>query len=49
MPVVIKKVPFATILATAVITAILKVYSVSIMIDLIKHYLVSTKSRVTPK
>ena len=44
MPVVIKKVSFTTILATAVITAVLKIYSVSIMILLIKHYLVPTKS-----
>ena len=49
MPVVIKEVPFTTILTTAVITAILEIYSVSIMIHLIKHYLVSTQSKVTPK
>ena len=46
---VIKKVPFTTILSTEVITAILKVYSVSMMIHLIKHYLVSTQPKVTPK
>ena len=44
MPVVIKKVSFTTILATAAITAVLKIYSVSIMILLIKHCLVPTKS-----
>ena len=49
MLVVMKEVPFTTILRTAVITAILKINSVSIMIHLIKHYLVSTQSRVTPK
>ena len=47
MPVVIKKVPFTTILATAIITATLKIYFVSIMIHLIKHYWVSTQSKVT--
>ena len=49
MLVVMKEVPFTTILRTAVITAISKINSVSIMIHLIKHYLVSTQSRVTPK
>ena len=47
MHVVIRKVPFMTILTTAVITATLKIYSVSIMIHFIKHYLVSTQSKVT--
>ena len=46
---VMKEVPFMTILRTAVITAILKIFSVSIMIHLIKHYSVSTQSKVTPK
>ena len=32
MPVVIKKVSFTTTLATAVITAVLKIYSVSIIV-----------------
>ena len=49
MLLVMKEVPFMTILRTAVITAILKIYSVSIIIHLIKHYLVSTQSKVTPK
>ena len=49
MPVVIKKVPFTTIFTTTVITATLKIYSISIMIYLIKHYLVSTQSKLTPK
>ena len=49
MLVVMKEVPFITILRTAVITAILKIYPVSIMIHLIKHYSVSTQSKVTPK
>ena len=49
MLVVMKEVPFMTILRTAVITAKLKIYLVSIMIHLIKHYLVSTQSKVTPK
>ena len=49
MIVVMKEVPFMIILRTVVITAILKIYSVSIMIHLIKHYLVSTQSKVTPK
>ena len=49
MLVVMKEVPFMTILRTAVITAILKIYPVSIMIHLIKHYSVSTQSKVTPK
>ena len=49
MLVVMKEVPFTTILRTAVITAISKINSVSIMIHLITHYLVSTQSRVTPK
>ena len=40
MLVVMKEVPFTTILRTAVI---------SIMIYLIKHYLVSTHSKGTPK
>ena len=44
MPVVIKKMSFTTTLATAVITAVLKIYSVSIMIHLIKHCLVPTQS-----
>ena len=44
-----KKVPFTTILTTAVIIAILKIFSVSILIHLIKHYLLSTQSKVTPK
>ena len=44
MLVVINKVPFTTILTTVVVTAILKIYSVSITIDFIKHYLVSTQS-----
>ena len=35
------------ILTTAVIIAILKIYSVSIMVYLIKYYLVSTQSKVT--
>ena len=46
---VMKEVPFMIILRTVVITAILKIYSVSIMIHLIKHYLISTQSKVTPK
>ena len=49
MLVMMKEVPFMTILRTAVITAILKIYPVSIMIHLIKHYSVSTQSKVTPK
>ena len=49
MPVVIKKRPFTIILAAVVITAILKFYSVSIIIHLIKHYLVLTRSEVTSK
>ena len=49
MLVVMKKVPSTTILRTAVTTAIVKINSVSIMIHLIKHYLVSTQSKVTPK
>ena len=49
MLVVIKEVPFTTISRTAVVTAILKINSVSIMIHLIKHCLVSTQSKVTPK
>ena len=49
MLVVMKEVPFMTILRTAVVTAILKIYPVSIMIHLIKHYSVSTQSKVTPK
>ena len=49
MIVVMKEVPFMIILRTVVITAILKIYSVSIMIHLIKHYLISTHSKVTPK
>ena len=48
MLVVMKERSFTTILKTAVITAILKIYSVS-MIHFIKHYLVSTQSEVTPK
>ena len=48
MLLVMKEVPFMTILRTAVFTAILKIYSVSI-IHLIKHYLVSTQSKVKPK
>ena len=36
---VINKVSFMTILTTVVIAAILKIYSVSMMIHLIKHYL----------
>ena len=47
--VVIKEKPFTTILGNAVVAAILKIFSVSIMIPLIKHYLVSTPSKVTPK
>ena len=35
---VMKKVPFMTILRTAVITAILKIFPDLIMIHLIKHY-----------
>ena len=42
MLVVMKERSFTTTLKTAVITAILKIYSVSIMIHFIKHYLVST-------
>ena len=42
MLVMMKEVPFTTILRTAVITAILKIYSVSIMIHFLKHYLVSS-------
>ena len=49
MLVVIKEVPFTTISRTAVVTAILKINSVSIMIHLVKHYIVSTQSKVTPK
>ena len=49
MLLVMKEVPFMTILRTAVITTILKIYSVSITIHFIKHYLVSTQSKVTPK
>ena len=49
MPLVIKKVPFATTLRTEVITVTLNIYSLSIMNYLIKHYLVSTQSKVTPK
>ena len=49
MLVVMKEVPFTTILRTAVNTAILKIYYVSIMIHLIKHYLVSTHPKVIPK
>ena len=49
MLVVIKEVPFTTISRTAVVTAILKINSVSIMIHLIKHYLMPTQSKVTPK
>ena len=49
MLLVIKEVPFTTISRTAVVTAILKINSVSIMIHLIKHYIVSTQSKVTPK
>ena len=49
MLVVIKEVPFTTISRTAVVTAILKINSVSIMIHLIKHYIVLTQSKVTPK
>ena len=45
MLVVMKEVPFMTILRTAVITAILKIYPVSIMIHLIKHYSVSTQPK----
>ena len=44
MPAVIKKMSFTTTLEIAVITAVLKIYSVSIMIHLIKHYLVPTQS-----
>ena len=47
--VVIKEKPFTTILGNAAVAAILKIFSVSIMIPLIKHYLVSTPSKVTPK
>ena len=46
---VMKEVPFMTMLRTAVITGILKIFSVSIIIHLIKHYSVSTQSEVTPK
>ena len=46
---VMKEVPFMTILRPAVIIAILKIFSVSIMIHLIKHYSVSTQSKATPK
>ena len=46
---VMKDVPFMTILRTAVVIAILKILSVSLMIHLIKHYSVSTQSKVTPK
>ena len=49
MLVVIKEVPFTTILRTAVVTAILKINSVSIMIHSIKDYLVPTQFKVTPK
>ena len=49
MLVVMKEVPSRTILRTTVTTAIVKINSVSIMIHLIKHYLVSTQSKVTPK
>ena len=49
MLLVMKEVPFTTILRTVVITVILKIYSVSIIIHLIKHYLVSTQSQVTLK
>ena len=42
MLVMMKEVPFTTILRTAVITAILKIYSVSIIIHFLKHYLVSS-------
>ena len=49
MPLVIKKVPFTTTLTTEVITVTLNIYSLSIMNYLIKHYLVSTQSKVTPK
>ena len=44
-----KESAITTILTTAVIIAILKIYSASIMIHLIKHYLVSTQFKVTPK
>ena len=44
-----KEIAITTILITAVITGILKIHSVSIMIHLTKHYLVSTQSKVTPK
>ena len=43
MPWVIEKVPFRTILTIVVITAILKIYSFSILIHLIKYYLVWTQ------
>ena len=43
MPVVIKKMSFMTILTTGVITAILKIYSASIII-----HLIPTQSKVTP-
>ena len=49
MPLVTKKVPFTTTLTTEVITVTLNIYSLSIMNYLIKHYLVSTQSKVTPK
>ena len=49
MPLVIKKVPFTTTLTNEVITVTLNIYSLSIMNYLIKHYLVSTQSKVTPK
>ena len=49
MIVVMKEVPFMIILRTVVITAILIIYAVLIMIHLIKHYLVSAQSKVTPK
>ena len=50
MPVVMKEVPFMAICAIyAVITAILKIYYISIMIHLLRQYLLSTQSKVTPK
>ena len=47
--VITKKLPFTTILTTAIIKVIFKIFSVSIMIHLIKYYLVSIQSKVTPK
>ena len=49
MPVVIKKVSITTTLTTAVITTILKFYFASKIIHMIKHYLVSIKSKATTK